>query len=176
MIVEIIIISILGTLFHFTYDLSKHNKFVALFSAVNESTWEHIKISLSATFICSLFDGFIFGMNPNYFLAKFVSLLLIIILMPVLFYTYTSITKKPILFIDISSFYIIIISSQMVFYHILNLDKLNYIYSYLGALGVFLVFGFYMVVTLLPLKNFIFKDPITNRYGLKGHSEFISKK
>ena len=175
MILEIIIISILGTLFHFTYDFSKHNKIVALFSAVNESTWEHIKISLSAVFICSIVDGFIYGSNPNYFIAKFISLLIVIVLMPLIFYTYTNITKKPVLFVDITSFYIVIVCSQLMFNYILNLNSLSYLYSYIGTIGVFIIFGFYMVLTLFPIKNYLFKDPITNKYGIKGHSETFKK-
>ena len=27
-----------------------------------------------------------------------------------------------------------------------------------------------MVLTLLPIKNFLFKDPITNKYGIKGRA------
>lgn len=44
-----IVISVVGTLFHFLYDWSNHNKIVGLFAAVNESTWEHIKIALTPT-------------------------------------------------------------------------------------------------------------------------------
>lgn len=174
MILEIIIISIIGTLLHFTYDFSKHNKIVGLFSAVNESTWEHIKMSLSAVFMCSIVDGFILGDNPNYFLAKFVSLLIVILLMPLIFYGYTAITKKPILFIDIISFYVVIICSQLIFNHILNIN-VTYTFRYIGVIGTFMIFGLYMILTLLPIKNFIFKDPITNKYGIKGHSEVFKK-
>ena len=168
---EIIVISILGTLFHFTYDLSNHNKVVALFSAVNESTWEHIKISLSATFLCSIFDGYYLGNNPNYFVAKFVSLLCIVVLMPAIFYGYTRYTKKNIVFVDIGSFYIVIICSQLLFKLFLSISPVSYLWIYLCTLGTFAIFGFYMVVTLLPVQHFIFKDPITNEYGLKGHSD-----
>lgn len=45
-----IVISIVGTLLHFLYEMSGHNKIVAIFAAVNESTWEHIKIALTPTF------------------------------------------------------------------------------------------------------------------------------
>lgn len=41
--ISILIISVIGTLLHFLYEISHHNKYVALFAAVNESTWEHIK-------------------------------------------------------------------------------------------------------------------------------------
>lgn len=170
MILEIIFICIIGTLLHFTYELSNHNKIVALFSVVNESIWEHIKMSISAVFICSIFDGLFLGSNPNYFIAKFISLLIILILMPSIFYAYTKITKRAYLFIDIISFFIVIIISQLLFYKLLETKYLGFTFSYIGVIGIFLIFGFYMVVTLSPIKLSMFKDPITNKYGLKGHS------
>lgn len=39
-----IFISILGVLLHFTYEWSGDNPAIGLFSAVNESTWEHLKL------------------------------------------------------------------------------------------------------------------------------------
>ncbi len=176
MIIEIIVISIIGTCLHFTYELSNHNKNVALFSAVNESTWEHIKIALSASFICTLVDGFMYGNLDNYFWAKFLSLLLIILIIPMLFYSYTYFTKKAILPIDILTFYIAITFSQMVFYYVIKLPDLDFIYAYLGLIGMFGIFGFFMIATLRPIHHFIFKDPITNKYGLKGHSDNVHHK
>ncbi len=170
MILEIILIILIGTCLHFTYELSKHNKVVALFSAVNESTWEHIKIGLTATFILTLVDGYVYGLNPNYFIAKSLSLLTIVVLIPLLFYTYTAITKKAILPVDIISFILTIICSQLVFKHFLNINSIPFIYNYLGLIVMFIIFGFYMILTILPMKNFIFKDPITHKYGLRGHS------
>ena len=43
-IISFIFISILGTLLHFTYEWSNNNSFIGLFSAINESTWEHLKL------------------------------------------------------------------------------------------------------------------------------------
>ena len=171
MLFETIIIILIGTLLHFTYELSNHNKVVALFSAVNESTWEHIKIGLTATFIYSFVDGALLGTNENYFIAKFISLLCIIIIIPLLFYTYKSFTKKSILVVDIIIFCISIIVSQQCFKYILNLDKLPFYLSYLSVIGIFAIFAFYMVATLMPIKNEIFKDPISHKYGIKGHTE-----
>ena len=39
-----IFISVLGVLLHFTYEWSGNNPIVGLFSATNESTWEHLKL------------------------------------------------------------------------------------------------------------------------------------
>lgn len=169
-IIGIIFIALIGTLLHFTYELSNHNKVVALFSAVNESTWEHIKIALTPTFIWTLYDGAVYGINNNYFIAKTASLLVIIFLIPILFYTYKIFTKKSKLPIDIIIFYITIITSSLVFKYILNLKDLPYYITYISLVLMFITFGLYMTLTLLPIKNFLFKDPITNKYGLKGHS------
>ena len=167
---SIIIISILGTFFHFLYDISKHNKVVGLFAAVNESTWEHIKIALTPTILWSIYDGYIYGRNPNYFTAKLSSLLILITFIPTIFYLYKYFTNKPIIIVDILIFYIAIILSQFSFYSIIKLQTLGFATNYLSCIGIFIVFGFYMVLTLLPIKSFIFKDPITNKFGFKGHS------
>lgn len=168
-IISCVVISLVGTLLHFVYEWSNHNKFVGLFAAVNESTWEHIKIALTASFLWSLVDGFKFGEYNNYFTAKAVSLLAIIIIIPLLFYTYKSILKKSYLPIDIVIFNIAIIVSQLLFNWIINLDDLNFIYNYISCIILFIIFAFYMVNTLLPRRNEIFKDPLTNKYGAKGH-------
>ena len=78
-IIAIIFISVIGTLLHFMYEWSGHNKVVSLFAAVNESTWEHIKIALTPTFIWTLYDGAVYGLNPNYFESKSLSILVIIV-------------------------------------------------------------------------------------------------
>ena len=48
--------SALGTLLHFLYDLTGENVAVSFFSAVNESTWEHMKLLFFPMFLFSLFD------------------------------------------------------------------------------------------------------------------------
>ena len=176
LIISIIIISIIGTLSHFLYDITNHNKIVGLFSAVNESTWEHIKIALTPTILWCLVDGLIFGNNPNYFVAKFVSLLIIYLLMPLLYYGHKAIFKKDIFIFDIISFYIVIIASQYSFYYFVNTYELDFVFNYLGCIGVFLLFGGYMIHTLMPPKSELFKDPITKKYGFKAHSDVINSK
>lgn len=166
----IIFIIIVGTLLHFVYELSHHNKFVGIFAAVNESTWEHIKIGMTATILWSLVDGFVYGADENYIIAKALSLLTIIILIPLLFYFYTAFTKKSILIVDIISFCITIICSQLVFNHIMSLYTLPFEFRYISGIILFIELVAYIFLTYNPLKNFIFKDPITKKYGVKGHS------
>ena len=176
MYIGMIVIAVLGTLLHFLYELSGHNKFVAIFAAVNESTWEHIKICMTPTILWGLYDGYIYGANPNYFVAKSLSLLTIILLIPFLFYTYTSFTKKAILLVDIMSFYFTVVCSGLLFNYLINLNSLPFLCSYLSCILLFLEIGAYMFLTFNPPKNFIFEDPISNKYGLSGHTEMHDHK
>ncbi len=168
MILEITLICIIGSVIHFTYELSHHNKFIGWFSAINESTWEHIKIGLTGTFILSIFDYFILDLN-NYFFAKLICMLLIIFLIPLIFYSYLPFTKKAILPVDIISFYIVITISQYVSFYIMNLNDLGNLYNVIGIIGIIIIFILWNLLSFYAPKNFIFKDPITHKYGLEGH-------
>ena len=168
-VISIIFISIIGTISHYTYDMTNHNKVIGLFSAVNESTWEHIKIALTPTFIWSFIDGLKFGGNQNYFLAKFISLIIIILLIPLLYYGYRFLFKKDIWQLNILIFYITIIISQIVFHKIVELEESYFILNYFSCIGIIIIFGGYMIHTIMPGNHFLFKDPITKKYGFKGH-------
>lgn len=167
--IEIIIICAVGTMLHFTYELSHHNKCVAIFSAVNESTWEHIKICMTPTILWSIYEIITYGFSNKYLLAKSLSILTIIILIPILFYSYTFFTKKAVLFIDVICFYLTVICSQLVFKYYINLNNVSNVYTYL-SIGLLIIEMFaYLYLTYKPLKNFMFKDPITDKFGLEGH-------
>ena len=174
----IVVIATIGVLAHFVYEWTKHNKIVGLFAAVNESTWEHIKIALTPAFLWALYDGFAYGMEPNYFLAKFASIMSLIILIPTLFYAYRAIVKKGILLVDIAIFLISIIISQLIFYVLVAVPAQPFIVNYLACFGLFVLFGCYMTLTLEPLKTFLFKDPVTGKYGfpIRHHLKKIVKR
>lgn len=169
-------ISLLGTLLHFVYEKSNHNKVVGIFGAVNESTWEHIKMALTPAFLWCLIDGFYFGNEANYFFAKLTSIVIIIITIPLIYYGYKLFSKKPILAIDVSTFFIAIILSQFAFYKILNMSAVSYNASYISVISLTIIFAFYLLATIFPLKNFIFQDPISKKYGITGHIDLPKKK
>ena len=171
----VVTISTLGTFAHFLYEWSHHNKVLGLFTAVNESTWEHIKIAITPSLLWSLYDGFSYGYYPNYFYAKLLSLMILVVFIPCVFYAYQKISSKPILFVDIATFYIAIILSQLTFYSILNLSAISYPFQFLSCVGLFIFFGCYMTLTLAPVKSIIFKDPITGKYGFRAHTHPFRK-
>ena len=72
----IIFCLILGTLLHFTYEWSNYNIIVGIFSAINESVWEHLKLVFYPMFIISIIGYFIIGKKVyNYWFAQIVGIL-----------------------------------------------------------------------------------------------------
>ncbi len=167
--IRIITIVVIGTLLHFVYEWSHHNKAVAIFAAVNESTWEHIKIGMTPTLLWCIYDFIQYGFNGNILISETASLLVIIVLIPILFYTYSFFTKKSILVVDIICFIITIITSQLVFYILSNCINIPIVYLYISIVVLLLELIAYLTLSFKPFKNFIFKDPITHKNGLEGH-------
>ena len=69
----------IGFVGHFLYEFSNHNRIVALFFAVNESTWEHIKIGLTPLLLCTFIDAFFNGYIHNFWLLMLFLMVIYII-------------------------------------------------------------------------------------------------
>ena len=80
-----------GTILHFLYDWTGGNILVAPFSGVNESTWEHMKLLFWPLFLFALVQRPFFKDQENYWCVKLVEILLGLVLIPVLFYTYNGV-------------------------------------------------------------------------------------
>ena len=89
--------------------------------------------------------------------------------------TYQIFTKKPILFIDIITFYVTIFLGQYFSYLSLNMNDVPHFINYLSIILLTIIFGIYITATIMPIKNFLFKDPLTNKYGIKGHAHHEHK-
>ncbi|MBR1413061.1 MAG: hypothetical protein IJ574_00120 [Bacilli bacterium] len=158
-IIEFLFISIIGTILHFTYQLSNKNKIVGLISSKNESTWEHIKIALTPSFIFLLLEIPFSYKNCNFIFSKFVAITTIIIMIPTLFYGYRFLLKKDIPIIDISIFYISILISILMESFILKKFQCFFSINYISLIIIVLIFSFYLVTNCLTPKTLIFKKP-----------------
>ena len=96
-----------GTLLHFLYDLTGQNKIVAAFAATNESTFEHLKLLWVPILVFSIVEFFIYGKEKENFLpVKYLSAVVGMAFITVVFYTYSGILGTNIPFVDISLYYI----------------------------------------------------------------------
>ena len=100
-IAGILCVSILGTLLHFTYRWSGRNPLIGLIAPVNESVWEHMKLLFFPMFLFSVVQVCCLGRNyPNFLAARGVSTVTGVALIPVLFYTYTGVLGRHLLWAD----------------------------------------------------------------------------
>ena len=98
---------VLGTLLHFLFDLTGGNLAAALFSAVNESIWEHIKLLFYPMVVFGLIEFFFLGKEtPGFWCVKLKGILLGLGLIPVLYYTYTGILGLSADWFNITIFFI----------------------------------------------------------------------
>lgn len=108
----ILFTSILGTLSHFLYGWSGNNPYVGLFTPVNESVWEHMKLLFFPMLLYFLFEKLMLGnYPPSLSCCNAVSLLTGTFLIPVVFYTYTGILGFHLAPLDIATFYISVIAA-----------------------------------------------------------------
>lgn len=162
-------ISIVGSILHFTYDLSKHNKYAGILSAVNESVWEHMKLLVFPSLVWLLIEVPFIGDNPNFLTAKAVSLITMVLLVPTLFYLIKYLFKKSYLIIDILIFYIAVGIGQYLASIILNLEALPKVFNYFSLVLLICLYGYFLIATILPGEGDIYIDPNTNKKGIEGH-------
>ncbi len=165
-----IFVCISGTLLHFTYEFFSENIFVASFSAVNESVWEHLKLLFFPMLLTTIIGYFYIGKNaPNFLCSKLFGILASMLFIIIFFYTYTGIIGKSIVFIDIASFFVAVILGEYLGNKLITSNfKCNNIIA-ITILTVILIC--FIVFTYFPPNIGIFKDPVTNQYGIIKHIE-----
>lgn len=164
-IASVIFVCILGTLLHFTYEFFGENVFVATFSAVNESVWEHLKLLFFPMLLTTIIGYFYMGKNaPNFLCPKTLGILVSMLFIIIFFYTYTGIIGTSIVFIDIASFFVAVILGEYLSYKLMITNfKCNNIIAIIILTITLICF---IVFTYLTPKIGIFRDPVTNQYGL----------
>lgn len=166
-VVGFLFVVIFGSLLHFTFEFSHYSKLVAYFSAVNESTWEHLKLAFFPSLIFGIFEYFFVKDEVrNYFLTEVVNLYIAPILIIVLFYGYLAIFKSHSLVWDIFTFVFAVFVGRFVRYKILREKKLPDFFDKLSLVLFAIIFLSFSLFTYLPPKFFLFEDPITGKYGI----------
>ena len=118
---------IFGTLLHFTYEWSGNNSIVGFFSAVNESTIEHLKMIFVPFFLFSILEYLAYGKDiSGYVITKSLSISIGMIIIVVTFYLYTWIAGTNYLLMDIAIFILGVVASYFVSYTLLKNQKLNH--------------------------------------------------
>ena len=169
----IVPLGLLGSVLHFLFDWTKHNRVVAFFSAVNESYWEHIKIAIWPVFLLQIVLFSLGGYQiPAFIPAATVALYSIPVSMVGLVFLYKSVTKRNILWLDISIFFVCIAIAQSIFVLVLGQLAPTSGTVVLSSLFLFgLVVAFLLFTFRPPKEPDLFLDPINKKYGLRAHPD-----
>jgi len=170
-LVGMVFIIVLGSLLHFTFEWSGNQPIVGVFSAVNESVWEHLKLGFWPSLLFTIFEyRYLNKKTNNFFLAKTIGIYMIIIVIPIIFYSYTFFTGESIFVIDILSFFFAVVIGQLISYKILTFKKLSKNLN-LMCIGALIILGLaFVIFTFYPPQIQIFQDPITGEYGIIKHA------
>ena len=151
--------AILGTLFHFLYGWTGNIAF-APFCAVNESTWEHMKILFFPMLIFAVIQSkFFIKSTPNFWLVKLIGILIGLTLIPVLFYTYNGVIGKSPDWINISIFFVSAAVTFITETRLFRKGKPRCIYPKFAFLAICLIGIMFIVFTFFVPNLEIFKNP-----------------
>ena len=159
------ITSLMGTVLHFLYDWLGGALWIAPFSGVNESTWEHMKLLFWPMFIYAITVSFFFRDHENYWCARLRGILIGLILIPTLFYTYNGVIGESPDWINIAIFFVAAAIAYI--YEAILFRKNAACRSPKIALFVLCAIAVSFIVFTFAAPHLeIFKDPITTTYGV----------
>lgn len=153
---------IAGTLLHFVWEWSGKSNITAVFSAVNESTWEHLKLLFVPFIVFSVVEYFLYGRQYScFFTAKALAVLLGMFAIVAAFYTYTGILGYNIFILDIGTFILGVLVSYIFSYRYLIANQNNCsTFSETVSLAVILVTAVaFAVFTFYPPELGLFIPP-----------------
>jgi hypothetical protein len=162
-----VFIIILGSILHFTFEWSGSQPIVGAFSAVNESVWEHLKLAFWPALLFMLIEyGLLKKTANNFALAKTVAVYLMVLIIPIVFYSYTAVTGKSVFAIDISTFVVAVIIGQLASYKLMTYRKLSAYFNIVSIAALVLLGLAFVLSTFYPPQLPFFRDPITGKYGI----------
>lgn len=161
-----LVTSVVGTLLHFLYDWSGESRIAGLFSAVNESIWEHMKLVYFPMFLFALVQRRS-AEDRRFWCIKLAGILTALLLIPTLYYTYTGALG---VFADWFNITIFFLAAGAAYYLESKLFQSSVSCTVPSgiALGLLLLIGLLFVLfTFCTPEIPLFADPRTGRYGIR---------
>ena len=155
-----------GTLLHFLYDWLGESYWIAPFSGVNESTWEHMKLLFWPMLIFAFIQSLFFKDYDAYWCIKTRGIILGLVLIPVIFYTYNGVIGKSPDWVNIAIFFV---SAAVVYLYetkALCKDDLICKNPHISIAILYTVAALFVVFTFSAPHIGIFKDPLTGAFGI----------
>lgn len=165
---------LLGVILHFAYDFLNRPFIFGLFTPINESIWEHLKLILVPMTTFGIIYTFIYRNNKYmsynfwYILTKTIIWSMVIIVFG--HYGYKCIFKSVPDYINILIYIIaMIIGFYMIYTKVKNInidDKNIKNKNSTGIITLILMYLLFIIFTIYPPQVELFKDPINNTFGI----------
>ena len=161
--------SVFGSLFHFLYDWFPSG-FTAVIGAVNESTWEHMKLAFWPMLLFAVAEFLEYGKRSKSFVPiRVLSILIAVLLIPILFYSYTGAFGKSVTALDILIFYVSVCAAYG-----FSCRQLRHPQAYFGTTWANVVAILILLALLICFLSFtiqpphipLFRDPVSGGYGI----------
>ena len=156
----------LGVLLHFLFDMTNQNVIAALFSAVNESIWEHMKLLFYPMFLFALFESKFFEQEyEQFWCVKLKGILLGLLLIPVFYYTYTGALGVSADWVNIAIYVVTAMIAFLVETRMFQKDAQCILRAEVAFIVLCIIALVFTVFTFATPKIPLFKDPVTGSYG-----------
>ena len=155
-----------GTLLHFLYDWLGEAVWIAPFSGVNESTWEHMKLLFWPMLAFAAVQSFFFKDRGDFWCVKLRGILLGMLLIPVIFYTYNGAVGKSPDWLNIAIFFV---AAAGVYVYEARLFENGRVKCGSPNRAVAVLVGLavlFAVFTFVTPEIGLFRDPLTGSYGI----------
>ena len=161
--------SVAGVLLHFLYEWSGENFIISLFSAVNESIWEHMKLLYFPMMVFAVAEKIYFKDEyKNFWCVKLMGISIGLVLIPLIYYAYTGIFGVNADWFNIAIYFISAIVVYFIETKFFKSQKTFCLYP-LACLIILISIGILFVfLTFSPPQIPLFQDPVTKLYGLNG--------
>ena len=155
-----------GTLLHFLYDWLNQAAWIAPFSGVNESTWEHMKLLFWPMFLFAIVQSFFFQSRSDFWCVKLRGILLGLLLIPTLFYTYNGAIGKSPDWLNIAIFFISAAISYLYETRSFHKEETPCKHPKRSLALLLLIASLFVVFTFRAPSLGLFRDPLTGIYGI----------
>ena len=161
--------SIAGTFLHFLFDLTGGSFVAALFSAVNESIWEHMKLIYYPMVLFAFLEYRFWGKDEKRFWCiKLAGILLALVLIPTVYYVYTGILGKSADWFNITIFFITAAAAYRLETKLFLDSEKCRLSGKFAVTQILLIGVIFTVLTFFAPRIPLFQDPITGTYGYQG--------
>ena len=157
--------AVLGTLLHFLFDWTGGNVVAALFSAVNESIWEHMKLLYYPMLLFAFWEYRFWGQEiPGFWCIKLAGTLLGLGLIPVIYYVYTGIGGVNADWFNVTIFFL---AAGAALWTETKLFQKGALWGSckLAPILLLLIGVAFTLLTFWPPRIPLFRDPVTGTYG-----------